>query len=62
MKFTRAELKLFRNNLVALSAYKDAEIPHGETLWYPWMKSTLERLEETLRRTEHVADDHQILT
>jgi hypothetical protein len=62
MKNTRAELKYIRNNLTALHAYKNAELPQGTKLWEPWMDGFLNRVETELHRTEYIKDDHQILT
>tara|TARA_R100001443_G_C3244639_1_gene151652 strand:- start:269 stop:457 length:189 start_codon:yes stop_codon:yes gene_type:complete len=62
MKHTRAELKYIRNTLTALHAYKNADLPQGAKLWEPWMDGFLDRAENELRRTEHIKDDHQILT
>ena len=62
MKFTRTELKMIRNNLIAKRAYKNTDIPQGDRyrVWEPWMQSTLDRVEAALHTTRY-RDEHEIL-
>ncbi|AGA17882.1 hypothetical protein P60_gp20 [Synechococcus phage P60] len=48
MRLTAKELTLFRNHLLAKRAYANADIPLGYKVWEPWMKGTLQKLEDEL--------------
>ena len=61
MQYTRTELKFIRNTLLAKRAYRNMEIPHDAVVWYGWMQSLLDRIEQKLH-SSRFHDDNEILT